>query len=120
MSTSSERTIGARGLLERGLRTAALAAALAAAPALARTAPAQQRGAIAATAQVVRSYLGAGLQTDSAVRPSPRPVARRPVIKGVGVLVVETGLGAATPVASPIADPRGRAALVIQISFVDS
>ena len=110
-----------RPLLERGLRAAALAAALMAAPLLAGNASAQRTGAIQATAYVIPSYLGAGLRPDSTgtpAHPSPRPVARRLQIAGVGLLEIQTGAGDEVPCATRVVDRRDSAALAIQIFYV--
>jgi hypothetical protein len=112
----------ARGLLlGRLLQVAALAAVLAAAPPLAGTARAQRTGAIQATAYVISSYLGAGVRQDSAnapVRRSVYPVTQQLTIEGVGVVEIQTGVGAETPITSQVLDRRGRATLSIQVSFV--
>jgi hypothetical protein len=111
----------ARGPLPgRLLQVGALAAGLLTAPMLAGTARAQRTGVIQATAYVISSYLGAGFRQDStwvSGRPSARPVARQITIAGVGVVEVETGVGAETPITSQVIDRRGRMTVSIQVSF---
>jgi len=125
-TTSSTRTAGtpARNLrLERGLRVALLAAALAGAPLLARNAVAQRSGSVQATAYVTSSILGARLQPDTTgatVSAALRPMLRRLLVEGVGVLDVRTVAGEEISVTSRVVDSRGRPAPVVQISYLST
>ena len=107
-------------------RTAVLAALLAGAPLLARSAQAQRSGSIHASALVTQSLLGARLRPDAgaATQPAANPTVRRLRLPRVGVVDVLTGPGEEIRVARQSAkdgkDEAGDAGEVLLAAYVGS
>jgi len=92
-------------------RTAVLAALLAGAPLLARSARAQRSGSIRASAVVTQSVLGARLRSDSvAAAPAALSRVRRLRLPDVGVVEIQSGPGQVVRVRRPAAPADGESA----------